>query len=306
MKKILTLICAVMMSLAANAQVLYKISGNGLKKDSYVIGTCHVVKASFLDTIPGANRVIDDVEQVYGELDMRHISNQDTLLSIAKMMMLPSDSVATEIMTEQEFDALCRVVNENYNIDLKSPQYALLLQFYPVVLMTTIGQVSEMMKLQKAMAEGTATESPEPIIDMFIQQKAIGQSKPVFGLEYYSFQIEMLTSLLEMPLHEQYVKMIESFGNKAEGEKIVKSLVDAYKSFNLASINDVVLQSENDFGNVESKVFDSRNENWAQKMPSIMAEKSTLFAVGAGHLIGDKGLLNLLKKQGYKVKAVKK
>ena len=299
------ILAAMMISLASNAQVLYKISGNGLKKPSYVIGTCHVVKASFLDTIPGANRVIDDVEQVYGELDMRHISNQDTLLSIAKMMMLPSDSVATEIMTEQEFDALCRVVNENYNIDLKNPQYAVLLQFYPVVLMTTIGQVSEMMKLQKAMAEGTVTESPEPIIDMFIQQKAIGQSKPVFGLEYYSFQVEMLTTLLDMPLHEQYVKMIESFGNKAESEKIVKSLVDAYKSFNLASINDV-LQSENDFGNVESKVFDSRNENWAQKMPSIMAEKSTLFAVGVGHLIGDKGILQLLKKQGYKVKAVKK
>ena len=305
MKKLLMIVSAMMISLAANAQVLYKISGNGLKKESYVIGTCHVVKASFLDTIPGANRVISDVEQVYGELDMRHISNQDTLLSIAKMMMLPPDSVATKIMTEQEFDELCRVVNENYNIDLKNPQYAVLLQFYPVVLMTTIGQVSEMMKLQKAMAEGTVTESPEPIIDLFIQQKAIGQNKPVFGLEYYSFQVEMMTTLLDMPLHEQYVKMIESFGNKAESEKIVKSLVDAYKTFNLASINEV-LQSENDFGNIESKVFDSRNENWAQKMPSIMSEKSTLFAVGAGHLIGDKGILQLLKKQGYKVKAVKK
>ena len=299
------IVSAMIISLAANAQVLYKISGNGLKKPSYVIGTCHVVKASFLDTIPGANRVISDVEQVYGELDMRHMSNQDTLLSIAKMMMLPPDSVATKIMTEQEFDELCRVVNENYNIDLKNPQYAVLLQFYPVVLMTTIGQVSEMMKLQKAMAEGTVTESPEPIIDLFIQQKAIGQNKPVFGLENYSFQVEMLTTLLDMPLHEQYVKMIESFGNKAEGEKIVNSLVDAYKTFNLASVNDV-LQSENDFGNIESKVFDSRNENWAQKMPSIMSEKSTLFAVGAGHLIGDKGLIQLLKKQGYKVKAVKK
>ncbi len=81
MKKILTLILAAMMiSLASNAQVLYKISGNGLKKPSYVIGTCHVVKASFLDTIPGANRVIDEVEQVYGELDMRHISNQDKII----------------------------------------------------------------------------------------------------------------------------------------------------------------------------------------------------------------------------------
>ena len=305
MRKLLLIVSAMIISLTVNAQVLYKISGNGLKKPSYVIGTCHVVKASFLDTIPGANRVISDVEQVYGELDMRHMSNQDTLLSIAKMMMLPPDSVATEIMTEQEFDELCRVVNENYNIDLKNPQYAVLLQFYPVVLMTTIGQVSEMMKLQKAMAEGTVTESPEPIIDLFIQQKAIGQNKPVFGLEYYSFQVEMLTTLLDMPLHEQYVKMIESFGNKAESDKIVKSLVDAYKTFNLASVNDV-LQSENDFRNIESKVFDSRNENWAQKMPSIMSEKSTLFAVGVGHIIGDKGLIQLLKKQGYKVKAVKK
>lgn len=305
MKKLLMILAAMMISLASNAQVLYKISGNGLKKESYVLGTVHVIKGSFLDTIPGANRVIDDVEQVYGELDMRHMTNQDTLLSLAQLMMLPEDSVATEIMTEDEFATLCRVVNENYNIDLNNPQYATLLKFYPVVLMTTLAQVSEMMKLQKAMAEGTITESPEPIIDMFIQQKAIGQNKPVFGLEYYSFQVEMLTTLLDMPLHEQYVKMIESFGNKAESEKIVKSLVDAYKSFNLASINDV-LQSENDFGNVESKVFDSRNENWAQKMPSIMSEKSTLFAVGVGHLIGDKGILQLLKKQGYKVKAVKK
>ena len=305
MKKLLMILAAMMISLASNAQVLYKISGNGLKKESYVLGTVHVIKGSFLDTIPGASRVIDEVEQVCGELDMRHMTNQDTLLSLAQLMMLPEDSVATEIMTEDEFAKLCRVVNENFNIDLNNPQYATLLKFYPVVLMTTLAQVSEMMKLQKAMAEGTLTESPEPVMDVFIQQKAIGQNKPVFGLEYYSFQVEMLTTLLDMPLHEQYVKMIESFGNKAESEKIVKSLVDAYKSFNLDRLSEA-LKSEIGFENIESKVFDSRNENWAQKMPSIMAEKSSLFAVGAGHLLGDKGLLNLLKKQGYKVKAVKK
>ena len=299
------ILAAMMISLASNAQVLYKISGNGLKKESYVLGTVHVIKGSFLDTIPGANRVIDNVEQVCGELDMRHMTNQDTLLSLAQLMMLPEDSVATEIMTEDEFAKLCRVVNENFNIDLNNPQYATLLKFYPVVLMTTLAQVSEMMKLQKAMAEGTLTETPEPVMDVFIQQKAIGQNKPVFGLEYYSFQIKMLTSLLEMPLHEQYKQLIESFEKKEEGERIVKSLIDAYKSFNLDRLSEA-LKSETGFENIESKVFDSRNENWAQKMPSIMAEKSTLFAVGAGHLLGDKGILNLLKKQGYKVKAVKK
>lgn len=299
------ILAAMMISLASNAQVLYKISGNGLKKESYVLGTVHVIKGSFLDTIPGASRVIDDVEQVCGELDMRHMTNQDTLLSLAQLMMLPEDSVATEIMTEDEFAKLCRVVNENFNIDLNNPQYATLLKFYPVVLMTTLAQVSEMMKLQKAMAEGTLTETPEPVMDVFIQQKAQGLSKPVLGLESYSFQIQMLTSLLEMPLHEQYKQLIESFEKKEEGERIVKSLIDAYKSFNLDRLSEA-LKSETGFENIENKVFDSRNENWAQKMPSIMAEKSTLFAVGVGHLIGDKGLIQLLKKQGYKVKAVKK
>ena len=138
MKKLLMILAAMMISLASNAQVLYKISGNGLKKESYVLGTVHVIKGSFLDTIPGANRVIDDVEQVCGELDMRHMTNQDTLLSLAQLMMLPEDSVATEIMTEDEFAKLCRVVNENFNIDLNIPQYATLLKFYPVVLMTSI------------------------------------------------------------------------------------------------------------------------------------------------------------------------
>lgn len=305
MKKLLMILAAMIISLASNAQVLYKISGNGLKKPSYLIGTIHVIKGSFLDTIPGANRVIDEVEQVCGELDTRNITNQDTALAIAQMMMLPPDSVATKILTEQEFDKLCRLVNENYNINLKQPQYASLLQFYPLMMMVTIPQLSEMMKLQKAMAEGTATETPVPIMDIFIQQKAQGQNKPVIGLETYTFQVKLLTTLIEMPIREQYLGMIESFEKKDEGEKVIKSIIDAYKTFNLDRISEAI-QSADGFENIANRVLDSRNENWAQKMPSIMAEKSTLFAVGAGHLVGDKGILQLLKKQGYKVKAEKK
>ena len=39
-------------------------------------------------------------------------------------------------------------------------------------------------------------------------------------------------------------------------------------------------------------------------MEKAMQAKPTFFAVGAGHLGGEKGVLNLLKKQGYTVKAV--
>ena len=305
MKRILTFLCAVMISLAANAQVLYKISGNGLQKDSYVIGTVHVMKGSFVDSIPGANRVLNEVEQVCGELDMRYITDKDTALAITQLMMLPADSAANKVLTEEEFDKLCRIVNENYNIDLKNPQFASLLQFYPLLMMTTIAQLSEMMKLQQAMAEGKATEAPEPLMDAYFQQKAQGMNKPVIGLESYTFQMKLLTSLFEMPIREQYLGMIESIEKKDEGEKVIKSIIDAYKTFNLDRISEAI-QSADGFENMANRVLDSRNEDWAKKMPSIMSEKSTLFAVGAAHLIGEKGILQLLKKQGYKVKAVKK
>ena len=49
----------------------------------------------------------------------------------------------------------------------------------------------------------------------------------------------------------------------------------------------------------------NRNRNWAEKLKILMNDKSLVVAVGAGHLPGEKGLINLLKKAGYKVEPVK-
>jgi len=53
-----------------------------------------------------------------------------------------------------------------------------------------------------------------------------------------------------------------------------------------------------------AKMLDNRNADWLTKMPGIMNEKPTLFAVGAGHLLGENGVLNLLRKAGYTVEPV--
>lgn len=51
-------------------------------------------------------------------------------------------------------------------------------------------------------------------------------------------------------------------------------------------------------------LLDNRNIKWVAKMPEIMKEKSTVFAVGSAHLGGEYGVLKLLEKEGYQVKAV--
>ena len=71
MKKLmLTLALVLTAALNVNAQLLYKISGNGLEKPSYIIGTYHLAPVSFTDSIPGLKEALNAAEQEYGELDM--------------------------------------------------------------------------------------------------------------------------------------------------------------------------------------------------------------------------------------------
>ena len=53
------------------------------------------------------------------------------------------------------------------------------------------------------------------------------------------------------------------------------------------------------------KIFTSRNKNWAEKLNTLMPQQSILVVVGSGHLPGDDGLLDLLKRKGYTVEPMK-
>ena len=51
----------------------------------------------------------------------------------------------------------------------------------------------------------------------------------------------------------------------------------------------------------EEALLYARNADWADKIPAIIADKSTLFVVGAAHLPGERGVLELLRAKGYVV-----
>jgi uncharacterized protein YbaP (TraB family) len=52
-------------------------------------------------------------------------------------------------------------------------------------------------------------------------------------------------------------------------------------------------------------LLDNRNKNWIPIMQDNMAKRSMFFAVGAGHLNGPFGVINLLKKQGYRLSPIR-
>lgn len=71
MKRVLVIIVFVLLaSQSANAQLLWKISGRGIEKPSYILGTHHAVPFTYCDSIPGLMEAFEEVDYVIGEFDM--------------------------------------------------------------------------------------------------------------------------------------------------------------------------------------------------------------------------------------------
>jgi uncharacterized protein YbaP (TraB family) len=82
------------------------------------------------------------------------------------------------------------------------------------------------------------------------------------------------------------------------------TLIYYYKQQNLDKL-DALLNSDATTNQYRTVLLDNRNRNWIPIMQKKMAEKSMFFAVGAGHLSGPFGVINLLQDQGYKLSPIR-
>ena len=143
--------------------------------------------------------------------------------------------------------------------------------------------------------------------DDYFQKQAREQGKGVGGLETMAFQISVLYNGQSLERQKQLLmcQVDNAEFIDAVSDNVIKAFfaqdLDAIKEAMDAKMNNSCDNSPEE----DAALIDNRNADWLTKMPAIMAQKPTLFAVGAGHLTGPKGVLNLLRKAGYKVKGVK-
>lgn len=301
MKRIfLTSVLAIVAIVGVNAQLLYKISGNGIGKPSYIVGTYHLAPASFADSIPGAKEALDAVEQVCGEVDMAEMQSMDGVQKVMAAMMLPDSKSLSDILTEEELGKLNVFMKGLLGADLDNPMInAQLGKMTPTAISTQL-QMVQYMKM-------TPGFNPAAMIDSYFQNEAKKAGKPVIGFETVDFQISVLYT--GSSIERQKEQLICMLDNQEYNLMIMKNLTDAYFAQDLAAVFAV---TEEKLGNScdstpeedEALIF-GRNADWAEKIPALISDKATLFVVGAAHLPGERGVLELLKKAGYSVEAVK-
>ena len=300
MKKLfftLTLLLAVVSS--ASAQLLYRISGKGLEKPSYIVGTYHLAPATFVDSIPGARAALDEVEQVCGEVDNAEMESMAGRSRLMKAMMLPDGKSLADVLSTDEMDRLNAYMKELLGADLTNPLIKSQMgKMNPMAISTQL-QLVQYMKV-------TPGFNPSALIDGYFQQQAKKARKLVMGFETIDFQMSVLYGTAIDRQKELLFCMID---NQEYTEMSMKELTEAYFSQDMEKI---LALTEAKLGNFcdstpeeDEALIYGRNADWVAKIPAIVNEKSTLFVVGAAHLPGEKGVLELLKAEGYTVEAVK-
>lgn len=300
-KLIVTLLLAGMGMLGTHAQLLYRVSGNGLEKPSYIMGTHHLANVGFINRVNGVTDALTNTDQVYGELAWNDMTNPDSVKAMQKAMMLPEGKKLKDILTAEQYSKLNAYLKKAMQTDMSSPQVeAQMGKLTPTAITTQLTLLSFMMK---HMGEFDPTNT----FDQYFQAQAKKNNEYVGGLETVDFQTK---TLLQGASMERQVQLLMCFlDNTAFVEQMNEELINAFYAQDLEALKKAMDTKTNsscdNTPEEDDRILYSRNADWLKKLPSIMASKPTFFAVGAGHLPGERGILEGLRQLGYTVEGVK-
>ena len=260
--------------------LLWKISGKKLNKPSYLFGTIHII---CLEDFIWTNKMIESLdksEKICFEMDL---DNPELMQQTMELMKDKSGKKIRDYFKPEQYTIISKYVQEKMGVDL-----SMLNGMKPIMLESL---------LIKDQAHCPNAIGYEDTI-MKIGKKT---NKEIMGLEEPKEQIEALESI---PVDSFINSLMEEISTQNGNDTNYAKLMNAYKTQDLPTLFRLINESK-ELGDNMAPFLDDRNTKWISKMTDKMSKSSVFFAVGAGHLWGDKGVITLLRKEGYTVEAIK-
>lgn len=276
---LLTLITGLSFSQELEKSLLWKISGNGLKYDSYLFGTIHVSCDASLDD--STIKALKTTEQLFLEIDM----NKPIEMEMMKYITMKNENKISKLLNSEDFNLVDEFLNKKMKMSLKFfdsyKPFMIATMLYPSILECSIQNIER---------------------ELIIINKN-NNNKEVFGLETIKEQMEIFDQIPYEIQAEELVKMVKSDLKKDKEE--IKKMIAIYKNKDIDAMQQIMDESENKITSENKKILIyDRNNKWIPTIIKIINEKPTFIAVGAGHLAGNEGIIKLLRRNGYRVEAV--
>ena len=258
--------------------LLYEVSGKQLEEPSYLFGTIHLMCPDDIQLSKTLQEKLTASEQLVLELDF---DEPGMMQEMQQKVMLSEGQTIRDMMSEEDF----ALVSQFFQDSLSLPMAALE-RFSPIALYGVLGM--QIMHCQPGSYEASLT------------QLAQEDEQEVVGLETID---EQVAAFNRIPKEAQVALLTESIRDYEQSADEFRALMDAYQAQDLGRIQEISQESVDRIEGMEQHLLIDRNRAWVPKMEEMM-DQTTFFAVGAAHLGGEEGLLNLLEEAGYTVTAV--
>lgn len=254
--------------------ILWEISGNGLNESSYLLGTFHLLCTADVNVADKVLTAIENVNQIALEVNLVDVHE---LMSIQELMIAPT--TLSSQLTKEEQEEFRSLLQSEYAMDLDEVDH-----LPPVIAMG-------MLAMKDIPCEVSG-------YDMEILKIGLQKKKSLLGLERFKDQIEITNGIYSGR------DVLKQLKEKNESAGDFDTMVTAFNQEDIERLYRITTDPKSLSGEGKILLLDNRNRAWIEKMMDLMPKERTLFAVGAGHLAGEAGVIFLLRERGFTVNAI--
>ena len=290
MKKILlaALIGAIAVSAFSQSSpentLLWRVSGKDLSQPSYLFGTIHLLCANDLDLSDSLKAAIRKTDRVYLELDM---DNMVEMMNAIQRMKMRNDTTLEDLLSAEDYQKVRSYFSKKVNV----LPFSVLETYKPMLAASMVMQGS-------FNCERTIS------MEQLIMRETRRARKEVKGLETMDYQLSIFDSIPYKMQAEQLAAFVKDTASDKKVNNEYLEMAAAYRNQDLNKLEGLISNDEFGVDRFRDILLYNRNVTWVGKMQQIFSNGSAIIAVGAGHLPGEKGVINLLRKAGYKVEPV--
>jgi hypothetical protein len=262
--------------------LLWEISGKDLRAPSYLFGTYHLFTAGFVDTLPVVMKAFERCEAMAGEM----IVDSSVMPQVLAAGLMQNQSLDS-LLSAEEYD----LVNEWFR-ELTGADLSLFNSATPMTVQTLLLTLYH---------DQLFSQPPMPVMDLYFQELAKSSGKKLIGLEQAQDQIHALFNQFS---YERQAEMLVEFVEERDSLAVeMQALAFHYRLGQLDALEKRMNAEAYSLEEIETLLI-HRNHNWMLLIPDLIRSRPTFIAVGALHLPGEHGLIQLLRNKGYKVSAV--
>lgn len=257
------------------SSLLWKIEGKEIPKGSYIFGTMHLIEKEYFIFPDKLTKLLKKTDQLVMEL--AGMPSQTEALNLIQL----KEGSFFDFFTKEQTDSLI----DWAEIELKMTEQSFrstMSKMKPFVAIQLATQIQFMGK----------TESYEMTFEKIAKEEGI----EIKGLETISQQMAIFDNLSKIQMAEM---VMEGIRNPEKTIDQSKKMQELYVGQNIDSLFLMIQNEGGVLSEEQSNFLDERNQNWIPQIKSLISNKKTFIAVGAGHLGGQNGLIRLLEKEGY-------